>query len=278
MIKLLLYILFLPMIFSEQINIANCNELWEMSNTMNQQTLYAVKIFSCITTPDHQLENINTIQQNTTQQNITQQNITQQNITQQNTTQQNTTQQNTTQQNTTHYNSSNVINKTSHYSPSPSPSIENISPSPTAVIDLMNDDDTEDEIGLQKEVPNENISPSSKSKKQTNSISDELSGLTIGLIVSSSIVVVAVFSICAFIKWRKNRISDNNQDIITLKNNKNVPNTKPHNLNTSQISSKTDETSSTTPQPPLPEEDPLLNTDGLPPLPNTIPDLESGRI
>ena len=82
--------------------------------------------------------------------------------------------------------------------------------------------------------------------------------------------------ILAFIKCRKNRIEDNIK-IITLENNKNVHHAKPANLNSSQISSKTDETSTTEPRPPLPEEDLSLNQPNLPHLPTKTNDIETGN-
>jgi hypothetical protein len=36
---------------SKEINIANCNELWDMTNSINKQPLYQVKIYSCIVSP-----------------------------------------------------------------------------------------------------------------------------------------------------------------------------------------------------------------------------------
>ena len=43
-----LYILLNYFVSAKEINIANCNELWDMTNSINKQPLYQVKIYSCI--------------------------------------------------------------------------------------------------------------------------------------------------------------------------------------------------------------------------------------
>ena len=264
--NLLLSVLFLPISFSENINIANCNELWGMSNSMNQQPLYAVKIYSCIIMPHEQHPTID-LKQIVDATNAT--NAT-----------------NTT--NITNY--SNVINKTVKYSPSPmatpkqefSPSPSgNIVPSPTQTVGLTdNTDNTENEMVSTIQDFDAIISPSSSLLSNSSNLAnhideEELSGLTIAIIVSVSIIFALVLSIGVFVKYRKIRVADEVK-IITLENNKNVPHTKPHNLNSSQISSKTDETSSTEPRPPLPEEDLSLNMPNLPHLPTKTNDIETG--
>ena len=276
--NLLMLVLFLPISFSENINIANCNELWGMSNSMNQQPLYAVKIYSCIIMPHEQHPTID-LKQIVDATNAT--NAT-------NATKVTKVTKVTNASNITNY--SNVINKTVKYSPSPmatpkqefSPSPSgNIAPSPTQTVDLTdNTDNTENEMVSTIQDFDAIISPSSSLLSNSSNLAnhigeEELSGLTIAIIVSVSIIFALVLSIGVFVKYRKIRVADEVK-IITLENNKNVPHTKPHNLNSSQISSKTDETSSTEPRPPLPEEDLSLNKPNLPHLPTKTNDIETG--
>jgi len=238
---------------------------------MNQQPLYAVKIYSCIIMPHEQHPTID-LKQIVDATNATK--VTN-----------GTNASNAS--NITNY--SNVINKTVKYSPSPmatpepefSPSPSgNIAPSPTQTVDLTNNtDNTENEMVSTIEDFDENISPSSSilsnRSNLSNHIGDELSGLNIAIIVSVSIIFVMVLSIGIFVKYRKIRVADDIK-VITLENNKRVPRARPHNLNSSQISSKTDETSSTEPRPPLPEEDLSLNKPNLPHLPTKTNDIETG--
>ena len=285
--NLLLLVLFLPISFSENINIANCNELWGMSNSMNQQPLYAVKIYSCIIMPheQHPTIDLKQIVDATNATNATK--VT--NATNATKVTNGTNATNATNaSNITNY--SNVINKTVKYSPSPmatpkqefSPSPSgNIAPSPTQTVDLTdNTDNTENEMVSTIQDFDAIISPSSSLLSNSSNLAnhigeEELSGLTIAIIVSVSIIFALVLSIGVFVKYRKIRVADEVK-IITLENNKNVPHTKPHNLNSSQISSKTDETSSTEPRPPLPEEDLSLNKPNLPHLPTKTNDIETG--
>ena len=245
MLKKLLYILLLYICIAEKVDIANCNELWGMSNSMNKQTVYSMKIYSCIVEPNFEFNKklITTTTNNTTTNNTTIYNTTIYNTTTNNTTiyntttnnTNNTTTNNTTTYNTTTYNTNNtgIVTPSSSYGSSPSSKTNKN-------IDNIDNINQEDIVELNYNSP----SPSS----YLNINNDELDiGLIIGIVVSSCIITsLTIFGI---IFYNKKKLINNEIQDESLKSRAQV--TRPHILNTSSFSSKTDETAPISPHSPL---------------------------
>ena len=282
MLKNLIYALLLHKSFGEKVNIANCDELWGMTNSMNRQTMYSMKIYSCVVNPsivyniDQLLPNITDITSMVNTSNISNvsniinetyiTNITSMintsnlyNVTLNNTSNlYNVTLNNTNQNYEFIMNSSNTstpssskVNIDSLYRDSPSPKKNN-------EIDNINQD----------EVSNIDYSSPSSSIKQdkSNKVDNDLDvGLIIGIVISSCFATMTtIFGII----WYKNKTKTNNISPDTVDSLKSrAPVTKPLNLNSSQISSKTDETVVGSPHPPLPGNEPNLKQKDLPNLP-----------
>ena len=242
--KIFFYTLLFHMFFAENVNIANCDELWGMTNSMNAQPLYSVKIYSCIVNPLIQNGVINT------------------NLNSVNTI-----------SNISTFNSTNTIfNSTNISQPillSPSPvtgpspvsapspvttSSPVIAPSPvtapSSVINIKNDDSINDI--MQVEIIDTSQFASNHSNQTTQSLlvekTSNITGLIIGFLIFACIIIVIFIFIMK--KHKKNRIEDNLKKD-TLKNHATPTNPhKPHILNASQVSSKTDDTLVNGPHPP----------------------------
>ena len=213
MLKKLLYILLLYICIAEKVDIANCNELWGMSNSMNKQTVYSMKIYSCIVEPNFEFN----------KKLIT-------------TTTNNTTTYNTTTNNTTTYNTTNntgIVTPSSSYGSSPSSKTNKN-------IDNIDNINQEDIVELNYNSP----SPSSYLNIKNNELDI---GLIIGIVVSSCIITsLTIFGI---IFYNKKKLINNEIQDESLKSRAQV--TRPHILNTSSFSSKTDETAPISPHSPL---------------------------
>ncbi|MDA7573692.1 hypothetical protein N8751_00235 [bacterium] len=293
MLKNLIYALLLHKSFGEKVNIANCDELWGMTNSMNRQTMYSMKIYSCVVNPsivyniDQLLPNITDITSMVNTSNISNvSNIINETHITNTTSMVNTSNISNVSNiiNETHItnitsmiNTSNLYNVTlnntnqnyefimnSSNTSTPSSSKVNIdslyrdSPSPKKnnEIDNINQD----------EVSNVDYSSPSSSVKQDKSdiVNNELDvGLIIGIVVSSCFA--AMTTIFAIIWYKNKKMTNNISPVKSLKSR--TPVAKPHVLNTSQVSSKTDETVVGSPHPPLPENDPDLKHKNLPNLP-----------
>jgi len=240
MLKKLLYILLLYICIAEKVDIANCNELWGMSNSMNKQTVYSMKIYSCIVEPNFEFNKklITTTTNNTTTYNTTTNNTTTYNTTTNNTnntTTYNTTTNNTTTNNTTTYNTNNtgIVTPSSSYGSSPSSKTNKN-------IDNIDNINQEDIVELNYNSP----SPSSYLNIKNNELDI---GLIIGIVVSSCIITsLTIFGI---IFYNKKKLINNEIQDESLKSRAQV--TRPHILNTSSFSSKTDETAPISPHSPL---------------------------
>ena len=233
MLKKLLYILLLYICIAEKVDIANCNELWGMSNSMNKQTVYSMKIYSCIVEPNFEFNKklITTTTNNTTTYNTTTNNTTTNNTTTNNTN--NTTTYNTN--NTTTYNTNNtgIVTPSSSYGSSPSSKTNKN-------IDNIDNINQEDIVELNYNSP----SPSSYLNIKNNELDI---GLIIGIVVSSCIITsLTIFGI---IFYNKKKLINNEIQDESLKSRAQV--TRPHILNTSSFSSKTDETAPISPHSPL---------------------------
>lgn len=269
MLKNLICALLLHKSFGEKVNIANCDELWGMTNSMNRQTMYSMKIYSCVVNPSivynidqvspnitditsmintSNISNVGNIINETHITNITSMINTSNlyNVTLNNTKQDYKFIMNSSDTSTP---SSSKVNIDSVYKTSPSP-IKN------KEIDNINQD----------EVSNIDYSSPSSSIKQdkSNKVDNDLDvGLIIGIVISSCFATMTtIFGII----WYKNKKKTNNiSPVKSLKSR--APVAKPHVLNISQVSSKTDETVAGSPHPPLPENDPDLKQKNLPNLP-----------
>ena len=243
MLKKLLYILLLYICIAEKVDIANCNELWGMSNSMNKQTVYSMKIYSCIVEPNFEFNKklITTTTNNTTTYNTTTNNTTTYNTTTNNTN--NTTTYNTNTNNTTTYNTNNtttyntnntgIVTPSSSYGSSPSSKTNKN-------IDNIDNINQEDIVELNYNSP----SPSSYLNIKNNELDI---GLIIGIVVSSCIITsLTIFGI---IFYNKKKLINNEIQDESLKSRAQV--TRPHILNTSSFSSKTDETAPISPHSPL---------------------------
>ena len=241
MLKKLLYILLLYICIAEKVDIANCNELWGMSNSMNKQTVYSMKIYSCIVEPNFEFNKklITTTTNNTTTYNTTTNNTTTYNTTTNNTN--NTTTNNTNNtttyntNNTTTYNTNNtgIVTPSSSYGSSPSSKTNKN-------IDNIDNINQEDIVELNYNSP----SPSSYLNIKNNELDI---GLIIGIVVSSCIITsLTIFGI---IFYNKKKLINNEIQDESLKSRAQV--TRPHILNTSSFSSKTDETAPISPHSPL---------------------------
>jgi len=314
---MLIILLLLNLVYSTKVNIADCNELWGMTNSMNKKPLYSVKIFSCIVNPsfnDDQLENI---AYKDTHHNIT-------NYTDFNNTIQEVN--NTIQEvNNTKTNNTSIVNRTviSEYdkiitpSPSSSYNLKGTTPSPSSSYNLKGTtpsssisyklkDTTPSSYksspSPDKESDNNNLdsfeqldiievgynSPSSSPNINKLDVDNNKSdiGLIIGIIISSCLfITITIFGV---LKYKKNKLMSNVKPAKSL--NSIASKTKPHTLNISQMSSKTDETASISPHPP--HEEPHIEHINLPSMQineiektepinlnsRHIVDLESGNI
>ena len=265
---MLIILLLLNLVYSTKVNIADCDELWGMTNSMNKKPLYSVKIFSCIVNPsfnDDQLENI---AYKDTYHNIT--NYTDFNNTIQEVN--NTSKSNNTKTN----NNTSIVNRTviSKYdkiitpSPSSSYNLKGTTPSPSSSYNLKGTTPSsyKSSPSPDKESDNNNLdsleqldiievgynSPSSSSNIDKLYVDNNKSdiGLIIGIIISSCLfITITIFGV---LKYKKNKLMSNVKPTKSLKSI--ASKTKPHTLNTSQMSSKTDETASISPHPPNEEQ------------------------
>ena len=145
-----------------------------------------------------------------------------------------------------------------------------ISPTPTNVDEL---------IDMKENVDSDELHPSSQpsSSMQNKENTDDDPGIIIAVVISSCILLLII--ILMIVKYRKNKIMDNNLPNISLKNK--AAETKPHKLNISQMSSKTDDTlinspHSSHPHPPLPKNTASTKSQNLPNLPD-VEDIETGN-
>ena len=274
MLKKLLYTLLLHKSLSEKIDIANCNELWGMSNSMNKQTVYSMKIYSCIIEP--------TLEYNKKLSPINNTNYT----TIPNNTNYTTISNNTNY--TTNTNNTNIPNNTETPSSSQIGMVYFRGNSPSSNKNINQDDIIDLDYSY----------PSPSSHLNINSTNIEI-GLIIGIIASSCIVIsLTIFGIIFFRKKHllnnvtpsnslKERIiianpPHSNTSHISSKTNEIVHiNQRPSHLNTSHISSKTDETAHISPHPPLPTHISINELKDLPKLPsfnNTTLNIQDSKI
>ena len=308
MLKNLPLILLIQVAYATKVNIANCNELWGMTNTMNKQPLYSVKIFSCVVNPTFSNNQIEIIDSNDT-----------------------TVGNNTNISTITNPlpNSTDIVSiptpspssndSLDIHTPSPSSSVSldiNIpspssssylrasipSPSsndglrdtsPSSKIDTNNDNIDESDNINQIDLIELGINSPSSSSSMPNKSAIDSDSLDVGIIIAiiiSSCVVVGI-SILGILKYKQNKLNNNVRPAKSLKSSIKIA--KPHMLNTSHMSSKTDETSPRSPHPPLPNSEPIIEKKPLPNLPpsknvdeiiesdnvesNSIMDLESGK-
>ena len=277
-------------VMPEKINIANCDELWGMTNTMNSKPLYAMKIYSCIVHPtlDIVTENIPNIL------NLTNQTIF---------------------NNSKHNSSLQIIPSSSPVTPSPmspspmtpspmtpspsatlqSPGLNSPNPSPSSTplspspnkpqTTPSSDQKTLVPTNFEEELTNLKLnltsspSPSEIPLSNESTASDTI-GLTILIIIVSIILTMVI--IFVIFKYKKNKIGDKNINNDNLKNH--ASNTKPHTFNTSP-SSKTEDTLVSSPrtqhpshQPPPPKKLPSKRKNKLPKLPTNAPILDNSNV
>ena len=290
-----LYILLNYFVSAKEINIANCNELWTMSNSMNNQPLYAMKIYSCIEYPTLNI--------------VTEHQPTILNLSNQ-----------TIFNNSKHNSSLRHSMSPSPMSPSPmspspmtpspmtpspmpplhvvpspsmashpSPSSDSLSPSPNKQQSTPSpDQETMVSANFDQELTNLKLNitsaPSSSEIPLSNEpeISDTV-GLTIVIIIVSIILTIVI--IFVIFKYKKNKIGDKNINKDNLKNH--ATNTKPHVFNASQ-SSKTEDTlvssprshNSTHSRQPAPPKNPphQKRKNKLPKLPIKSPVLDNSNV
>jgi len=319
MLKNLPLILLIQVAYATKVNIANCNELWGMTNTMNKQPLYSVKIFSCVVNPtfsNNQIEiidsNDTTVGNNTNISTITNPLPNSTDIVSIPTP---SPSSNDSLDIHTPSPSSSVSLDINIPSPSssfylrasiPSPSSSSYlrasipSPSsndglrdtsPSSKIDTNNDNIDESDNINQIDLIELGINSPSSSSSMSNKSAIDSDSLDVGIIIAiiiSSCVVVGI-SILGILKYKQNKLNNNVRPAKSLKSSIKIA--KPHMLNTSHMSSKTDETSPRSPHPPLPNSEPIIEKKPLPNLPpsndeiiesdnvesNSIMDLESGK-
>jgi len=283
-----LYLLLNYFVMPEKINIANCNELWGMTNTMNSQPLYAMKIYSCIVHPtlDIVTEKIPNIL------NLSNQTIF---------------------NNSNHNSSLQIIPSASPMTPSPmspshmtpssmtpspsatlqSPDLNSLNPSPVSVplspspnkqqTTPSSGQKTLEPTNFEEELTNLKLT-SSPSPSEIPLINDPTTPNTVGLTIVIIIVSIILLIVVIFVifKYKKNKIGDKN---ITNDNlNNHASNTKPHKFNTSP-SSKTEDTLVSSPrthptshQPPPPKKPPSKRKNKLPKLPTNAPILDNSNV
>ena len=235
---------------SKEINIANCNELWDMTNSINKQPLYQVKIYSCIIPP--------TLNNNVYQLPIDNPENKYLNAS--------LNSSNTTIKNISNSQNNSFVNKTYGMSPSPSetsvspsPSSfhsENISPSPVHGVnnnpspssvddnEILDDEILDDEIS-NNDIIKKNSLPKNQTNRenQTNDNSvklpdtDHILNIVIGVLCGICVVIIILVFVW---KKRKNKITDKNTQNITLKDR--AVKAKPAHTFNKTNSSKTDET------------------------------------
>ena len=234
---------------SKEINIANCNELWDMTNSINKQPLYQVKIYSCIIPP--------TLNNNVYQLPIDNPENKYLNAS--------LNSSNTTIKNISNSQNNSFVNKTYGMSPSPSetsvspsPSSfhsENISPSPVHGVNnnpspsSVDDNEILDDEILDDEISNNDIiKKNSLPKNQTNRENqtndnpvtlpdNHILNIVIGVLCGICVVIIILVFVW---KKRKNKITDKNTQNITLKDR--AVKAKPAHTFNKTNSSKTDET------------------------------------
>ena len=293
-----LYILLNYFVSAKEINIANCNELWTMSNSMNNQPLYAMKIYSCIEYPTLDI--------------VTEHQPTILNLSNQ------TIFNNSKHNSSLRHPMSPSPTSLAPISPSPmppspmdilpmtpspmtqlpivpspsmashtSPSSDSLSPSPNKQQTTPSpDQETIVPTNFEQELTNLKLnltsSPSSSEIPLSNEseISDTI-GLTIVIIIVSIILTMVV--IFVIFKYKKNKIGDKNINKDNLKNH--ATNTKPHVFSASQ-SSKTEDTLVSSPrshpthshQPAPPKKPPQKRKNKLPKLPTNSPVLDNTNV
>ena len=254
MLKKLFYILLLHNSLAEKVDIANCNELWGMSNSLNKQAVYSMKIYSCIIEPNYEYNKKLTPIDIINYTNIPNNNISNYTNIPNNTNSNYTNIPNNTNSNYITTPSSSQIDIVYHRGSSPSSktnkNIDNVNQEDILVLDYS--------------------SPSPSSQLNINNTKIDI-GLIIGIILSSCIIII--FGI---LFYRKRRSLNNIIPTESLKSRALIA--KPSILNTSHISSNTDETAHISPHPRLPTHISINELKDLPKLPpfNNIVDLESG--
>jgi hypothetical protein len=273
---MLINFLLLKLVYSTKVNIADCDELWGMTNSMNKKTLYSVKIFSCIVNPnfnDDKVENIT---------NHTDFNNTIEEVNNDTRTSNNTIEE--VNNDTRTSNNTSIVNRTviSEYDKIITPSssisynLENntVSPyrsSPSPIKETDNNDNLEslDKIATDEVDYNSPSSSLNINKLNLDNSKTDI-GLIIGIIISSSLLIIIL---CGILKYKKNKLTSNVKPTKSLKSL--ASKTKPHILNTSHDSSKTDETVSRSPHPPIPNEEPNIENINLPSM--KINDIEKTK-
>ena len=229
---------------SKEINIANCNELWDMTNSINKQPLYQVKIYSCIIPPVLN-NNVYQLPIDNPENNYLNASLNS---------------SNTTIKNISNSQNNSFVNKTYDASPSPSetPSsfhLKKISPSPIHDVNnnpspssVVDEEILDDEI-LDDEISNDDIiKKNSLPKNQTNRENqtndnpvtlpdDHILNIVIGVLCGICVVIIILVFVW---KKRKNKITDKNTQNITLKDR--AVKAKPAHTFNKTNSSKTDET------------------------------------
>jgi len=234
---------------SKEINIANCNELWDMTNSINKQPLYQVKIYSCIIPPVlnnnvYQLP-IDNPENNYLNASLNSSNTTIKNISNsQNNSFVNKTYGASPSSSETHVSPSPSSFRMEKNSPSPIHGVNN-NPSPSSVDDkeILDDEIFDSEIS-----DNDIIKKNSLPKNQTNRENqtndnpvtlpdDHILNIVIGVLCGICVVIIILVFVW---KKRKNKITDKNTQNITLKDR--AVKAKPAHTFNKTNSSKTDET------------------------------------
>ena len=235
---------------SKEINIANCNELWDMTNSINKQPLYQVKIYSCIIPPalnnnvyqlpidNPQIKYLNTSlnSSNTTIKNISNS---------QNNSFVNKTYGVSLSSSETHVSPSPSSFRMEKNSPSPIHGVNN-NPSPSSVDDkeILDDEIFDSEISDNDIIKkNSLLENQTNQENQTNDNSvklpdtDHILNIVIGVLCGICVVIIILVFVW---KKRKNKITDKNTENITLESK--AAKTKPPHIFNKTNSSKTDET------------------------------------